>query len=186
MAPFGRAGRQRNLTGLAAEWQRKSAAHPRFAEMSIICFSKLSFYHIWDAPVAAQEAADRGGAPGPLHNRAPVWYRVTVLAAGFCLATAALVDGGSSNGRTADSDSASLGSNPSPPAKSFNQLQSCRLSQIFSGDHGGITRRHIQAWRRGVPDRARPSCGFWPAAARSAHGRRISGPDRAESCSRAG
>jgi hypothetical protein len=57
-----------------------------------------------------------GGAPGPLHNRAPVWYRVTVSPARFCPATAALVDGGSSNGRTADSDSASLGSNPSPPA----------------------------------------------------------------------
>src|SRR5438477_8362775 len=30
--------------------------------------------------------------------------------------------GGSSNGRTADSDSASLGSNPSPPAKSHQRL----------------------------------------------------------------
>jgi hypothetical protein len=31
-------------------------------------------------------------------------------------------DGGSSNGRTADSDSASLGSNPSPPASEINKL----------------------------------------------------------------
>jgi hypothetical protein len=32
-------------------------------------------------------------------------------------------DGGSSNGRTADSDSASLGSNPSPPTNLFNELK---------------------------------------------------------------
>ena len=33
--------------------------------------------------------------------------------------------GGSSNGRTADSDSACLGSNPSPPANKINDLDSC-------------------------------------------------------------
>ena len=39
-----------------------------------------------------------------------------------CLGDRGPADGGSSNGRTADSDSASLGSNPSPPASLFNSL----------------------------------------------------------------
>ena len=59
--------------------------------------------------------------PGPLHNRAPVCYRVRRWPfSGPWRAGPA--DGGSSNGRTADSDSASLGSNPSPPATLFSSL----------------------------------------------------------------
>jgi hypothetical protein len=55
-------------------------------------------------------------APGPLHNGALVWYRVILSLDTLRFRRSCLADGGSSNGRTADSDSASLGSNPSPPA----------------------------------------------------------------------
>ena len=41
--------------------------------------------------------------------------------------------GGSSNGRTADSDSACLGSNPSPPANKINDLESLKIIWLFSG-----------------------------------------------------
>ena len=51
------------------------------------------------------------GGREPLPTTAPMWY-VPVR----CRPRRAAADGGSSNGRTADSDSASLGSNPSPPA----------------------------------------------------------------------
>ena len=48
--------------------------------------------------------------------------------------------GGSSNGRTADSDSASLGSNPSPPANLFNDLgETSRVAErlrVSPGYHG--------------------------------------------------
>ena len=51
------------------------------------------------------------GGREPLPTTAPMWY-VPVR----CRPRRAAADGGSSNGRTANSDSASLGSNPSPPA----------------------------------------------------------------------
>ena len=57
-------------------------------------------------------------------------------------------DGGSSNGRTADSDSASLGSNPSPPASLFNLLGSSLSGQVCSGYHRGIPRPELAAGRR--------------------------------------
>ena len=65
-----------------------------------------------------QSRADgcRNVAPGTLHNGAPVWYRVIVSLGAPMPRRSSPADGGSSNGRTADSDSASLGSNPSPPA----------------------------------------------------------------------
>src|ERR1700730_11244460 len=45
---------------------------------------------------------------------------------------AAPADGGSSNGRTADSDSASLGSNPSPPANLYiNEINKLRIRPPF-------------------------------------------------------
>src|SRR3990167_241859 len=44
-------------------------------------------------------------------------------------------DGASSNGRTADSDSASLGSNPSAPANLFRYLDVSRLCRIGAMSH---------------------------------------------------
>src|SRR5271169_4246464 len=70
---------------------------------------------------AGRSGADgcRNVAPGPLHNGAPVCYRVIVSPGAPMSRRSSPSDGGSSNGRTADSDSASLGSNPSPPATQF-------------------------------------------------------------------
>jgi hypothetical protein len=64
----------------------------------------------------------RAARTHPLPNTASLWYQ---RAAGpACIKrTGRASDGGSSNGRTADSDSASLGSNPSPPAKLINGLE---------------------------------------------------------------
>ena len=57
-----------------------------------------------------QDQAVRHSSGRPLSPGAPILYRARSI-------------GGSSNGRTADSDSASLGSNPSPPASKNNSLQ---------------------------------------------------------------
>jgi hypothetical protein len=51
----------------------------------------------------------------------------------------AAAHGGSSNGRTADSDSASLGSNPSPPANLFNEMEPT------SGRQSSACRHHVGA-----------------------------------------
>ena len=52
-------------------------------------------------------------------------------------------DGGSSNGRTANSDSASLGSNPSPPANLFNSLEYIRRAIEASGSNAGLTNQDL-------------------------------------------
>src|SRR5690349_318249 len=68
------------------------------------------------SPAASVSMAALKSHPAPLHNGTLVWYRVIVSMDTLRFRRSCLADGGSSNGRTADSDSASLGSNPSPPA----------------------------------------------------------------------
>ena len=78
-------------------------------------------------------------APGPLHNGAPVWYRMIVSPDAPMSRRSRPADGGSSNGRTADSDSASLGSNPSPPASLFSNLGRIRSRSNLLGSNAGLT-----------------------------------------------
>jgi hypothetical protein len=76
-------------------------------------------------------------------------------------------DGGSSNGRTADSDSASLGSNPSPPANILRDLQAPCRGSGFSGYHRGIPRPDL-AGRGGIRMAGRPGSRAGCVGARSA------------------
>jgi hypothetical protein len=89
----------RKRVGAAGSWRR----HRRSA-------AKLGAPRAIDPRSDPVDAA--AGGREPLPTTAPLWYVPGVLRA----SARAAADGGSSNGRTADSDSASLGSNPSPPA----------------------------------------------------------------------
>jgi hypothetical protein len=63
--------------------------------------------------------------------------------------------GGSSNGRTADSDSASLGSNPSPPASSINKIEgeyAGRLSRVSAPCRHRSQNRLVEAAKAVEPE----------------------------------
>jgi hypothetical protein len=74
------------------------------------------------APVLRAGAPTGVGHPRRLSNPPP-----------SCYVSRSIRDGGSSNGRTADSDSASVGSNPAPPAKVFNNLRSRTHRHLVPG-----------------------------------------------------
>ena len=78
---------------------------------------------------------------------------------GGAIATAArgTLLGGSSNGRTADSDSASLGSNPSPPAKPMIRKPNKRLPPFLP--LGSRPAHNFPLPREGRP----PMMKFWPS-----------------------
>jgi hypothetical protein len=113
--------------------------------------------------MVAQPASDSKSCKSPRYAAparafaAPTQRRLVVLSAG----RAGSSDGGSSNGRTADSDSASLGSNPSPPANLlFYYLRQNLFPPGVVGYPFGITRTDdwsdLAPWRRlnGSPSKA--------------------------------
>src|ERR1700704_6413244 len=95
------------------------------------------------AAIVPSRSAMPPGLARPTQGVANMLSSGALQARGGAITTAArgTLLGGSSNGRTADSDSASLGSNPSPPASYFQSLEGTLLSNNQSHFLVGVAER---------------------------------------------